>query len=226
MDQNQLKERVAHEAVNYIQDGMKVGLGTGSTIYYAIQKLSERIKNGLDIIAIPTSTKTTEWANEYGIPLTDFSKVEHLDIVIDGADEVDEHFQMIKGGGGALLREKIVANATDAFIVIVDESKLVHQLGNFQVPIEVIPFGFEVTAKAIEALGGKSTLRTTDKGPFITDNQNYILDCDFGLIEHPEKFNHDLISIIGVVETGLFIDMASKVLVSRSDTGKVDELNR
>lgn len=225
MNQDNLKKRVAYEAINYIEDGMVVGLGTGSTMYYAIQSLGERIKEGLKIKCIPTSEKTAEWARSYNIPLTDFSEVNYLDIVIDGADEVDENFQLIKGGGGALLREKIVANATDQFIVIIDESKYVKSLGKFKLPVEVVPFGWEVTARAIEALGCNATLRIDHNGIFLTDNDHYILDCDFKVINNPEKLNHDLISIVGVVETGLFINMARKVLISYSNSGKVIEMN-
>lgn len=225
MNQDDLKKRVAYEAINYIKDGMVVGLGTGSTMYYAIQSLGERIKEGLNIKGIPTSEKTAEWARSNNIPLTDFSEVNHLDLVIDGADEVDENFQLIKGGGGALLREKIVANATDQFIVIIDESKYVQILGEFKLPVEVVPFGWEVTAREIEALGCNATLRMDNNGIFLTDNDHYILDCDFKVINNPEKLNQDLISIVGVVETGLFINMARKVLISYSNSGKVIEMN-
>lgn len=225
MNQDDLKKRVAYEAINYIKDGMVVGLGTGSTMYYAIQSLGERIKEGLNIKGIPTSERTAEWARSNNIPLTDFSEVNHLDLVIDGADEVDENFQLIKGGGGALLREKIVANATDQFIVIIDESKYVQSLGKFKLPVEVVPFGWEVTAREIEALGCNATLRNDHNGIFLTDNDHYILDCDFKVINNPEKLNQDLISIVGVVETGLFINMARKVLISYSDSGKVIEMN-
>ncbi|RIL50303.1 ribose-5-phosphate isomerase RpiA [Mammaliicoccus fleurettii] len=225
MNQDDLKKRVAYEAINYIKDGMVVGLGTGSTMYYAIQSLGERIKEGLNIKGIPTSERTTEWARSNNIPLTDFSEVNHLDLVIDGADEVDENFQLIKGGGGALLREKIVANATDQFIVIIDESKYVQTLGKFKLPVEVVPFGWEVTAREIEVLGCNATLRMDNNGIFLTDNDHYILDCDFKVINNPEKLNQDLISIVGVVETGLFINMTRKVLISYSNSGKVIEMN-
>lgn len=226
MNQDELKERVAIEAVKYIKDGMNVGLGTGSTMYYAIRYLSERVKNGLNIKCIPTSEKTAEWARTYNIPLTNFSETHHLDVVIDGADEVDPNFHLLKGGGGALLREKIVANATDQFIVIIDESKYVNQLGKFKLPIEIVPFGYEYTIQLVEALGCKATLRQSNDAIYVTDNQNYIIDCDFGMINNPKQLNNQLISIIGVVETGLFIDMANKILVSQSSSGLVEELNK
>lgn len=139
MNQNELKREVAYEAVNDIQDGMTIGIGTGSTMRYAIEKLGERVKNGLQIKGVPTSEDTAELTRIHQIPLTDFSEVSHLDLVIDGADEVDENLQLIKGGGGALLREKIVANATDNFIVIIDETKYVKTLGKFKLPVEVVP---------------------------------------------------------------------------------------
>ena len=225
MNQDELKESVAIEAIQYIEDDMKVGLGTGSTMYYAIKHLGERVKEGLNIVCVPTSEKTEEWAKKFEIPLSDFSEIRSLDIAIDGADEVDENLQLIKGGGGALLREKIVADAAKKFIVIVDESKVVKILGKFKLPIEVIPFGWKITAQSIESLGCKAILRKKEEEIFVTDNQNYILDCDFSEIHHPEQLNHALKSIVGVVETGLFINMTKKVLVSRSATNEINEIN-
>ena len=225
MNQDELKESVAIEAIQYIEDDMKVGLGTGSTMYYAIKHLGERVKKGLNIVCVPTSEKTEEWAKKFEIPLSDFSEIRSLDIAIDGADEVDENLQLIKGGGGALLREKIVADAAKKFIVIVDESKVVKTLGKFKLPIEVIPFGWKITAQSIESLGCKAILRKKEEEIFVTDNQNYILDCDFSEIHHPEQLNHALKSIVGVVETGLFINMTKKVLVSRSATNEINEIN-
>ena len=225
MNQDELKESVAIEAIQYIEDDMKVGLGTGSTMYYAIKHLGERVKEGLNIVCVPTSEKTAEWAEKFEIPLSDFSEIRSLDIAIDGADEVDENLQLIKGGGGALLREKIVADAAKKFIVIVDESKVVKILGKFKLPIEVIPFGWKITAQSIESLGCKAILRKKEEEIFVTDNQNYILDCDFSEIHHPEQLNNTLKSIVGVVETGLFINMTKKVLVSRSATNEINEIN-
>lgn len=225
MNQDELKESVAIEAIQYIEDDMKVGLGTGSTMYYAIKHLGERVKEGLNIVCVPTSEKTAEWAEKFEIPLSDFSEIRSLDIAIDGADEVDENLQLIKGGGGALLREKIVADAAKKFIVIVDESKVVKTLGKFKLPIEVIPFGWKITAQSIESLGCKAILRKKEEEIFVTDNQNYILDCDFSEIHHPEQLNNTLKSIVGVVETGLFINMTKKVLVSRSATNEIKEIN-
>ena len=218
---NQLKQLVGEEAVNYIDDGMKVGLGSGTTMYYAVKALGERVKQGLNIVGIPTSNQTAEWAKEFGVPLTDFREVQELDLAIDGADEVDRNLQLIKGGGGALLREKVVANAAKEFLVIVDDSKLVEHLGEFQLPVEVVPFGWEVTANKISQFGCTPVLRKVNGEVFITDNGNYILDCSFEQILDPEKLHDELISLVGVVETGLFIGMTGKVLVGKD--GRVEE---
>lgn len=210
------KKRVGEAVVKYIKDGMKIGLGSGSTMFYMVQKLGERVKEeGLNIVGIPTSRETAEWANKFGVPLTDFSNVQQLDIAIDGADEVDPNLQLIKGGGGALLREKIVADAAKAFYVIVDASKTVDHLGAFPLPVEVIPFGWEVTATKVAQLGCDPSLRKTDGEIFITDNGNYILDCNFNKILEPKKLQNDLKSLVGVVENGLFINMTTKLLVGK-----------
>ncbi|MFB4475814.1 ribose 5-phosphate isomerase A, partial [Oceanobacillus caeni] len=164
------------------------------------------------------------WAKEFGVPLTDFSKVQELDIAIDGADEVDSNLQLIKGGGGALFREKVVAAAAKEFYVIVDGSKIVNHLGAFKLPIEVVPFGWEVTASKIAKFGCEPVLREKDGEVFISDNGNYILDCNFQKITEPEKLHNELIGIVGVVETGLFVNMADKVLVGKD--GKVEVVEK
>lgn len=214
---DELKKLVGEEAANLVKDGMKVGLGSGSTVYWMVKRLGERVHEGLNITAIPTSNTTAKWADEFGVPLTDFSKVQQLDIAIDGADEVDENLQLIKGGGGALLREKVVAAAAKEFIVIVDESKLVTHLGAFPLAVEVTPFGWERTSATIEKLGGRPALRHKDEDVFITDNGNYILDCSFNEILEPEALQRDLKMLVGVVETGLFVGMADKVIVGKAD---------
>lgn len=220
MDQS--KQLVGQEAVKYIQDGMKVGLGSGSTVYYMVKALGERVKaEGLDIVAISTSNVTDEWAREFGIPLTDFSHIQELDIAIDGADEVDDNLQLIKGGGGALFREKVVAAAAKEFIVIVDESKIVSTLGKFPLPVEIVPFGWEVVASKIEKLGGTPKLREKAGEIFITDNGNYILDCAFEEIHDPVALHEQLIALVGVVETGLFVDMTKKVIVADNGSTKL-----
>lgn len=215
-----IKKRVGEEVVNYIKDGMNIGIGSGTTMFYMVQKLGERIKKeGLSITGIPTSNQTAEWAETFGVPLTDFSKVQKLDMAIDGADEVDPNFQLIKGGGGALLREKIVADAAKEFYVIVDDSKMVDDLGAFPLPIETVPFGWETTAAKVAKFEGHPVLRKKDGETFVTDNGNYILDCHFDKITDPESLHSDLKSIVGVVETGLFVNMATTVLVG--EDGKV-----
>lgn len=213
----EIKKRVAEAAVEYVQDGMVVGLGTGSTAYWAIQKLGARVKEGLRIKAIATSAKSEALAIELGIPMVPFAEVDYIDVTIDGADEVDMEFNLIKGGGGALLREKIVAAASRQLIVIVDETKLVRQLGQFPLPVEAVRFGIETTKRAIEQLGCRAGLRLHDGSPYITDNGNYILDCEFGTIEHPEQLTHRLNAIPGVVDNGLFIQMARKIIVGYRD---------
>lgn len=222
---DELKQLVGAEVVNYIKDGMKVGLGSGSTMYYMVKRLGERIKEeGLDIVGIPTSNRTADWAKEFGVTLTDFSQVQELDIAVDGADEVDPNLQLVKGGGGALYREKVVAAAAKEFYVIVDESKIVDHLGAFALPVEVVPFGHEVTATKIEKFGCTPVLRKVDGEVFVTDNGNYIYDCDFQKIDEPQKLHAELIELVGVVETGLFTDMTDKVIVGRD--GKVEVIEK
>lgn len=213
----QLKKMVGEEAASYIKDGMKVGLGSGTTMYYLVKELGERVKQGLQVTGIPTSNKTAEWAKEFGVPLTNFTEVQELDLAIDGADEVDANLQLIKGGGGALLREKIVADAAKELLIIVDESKIVQYLGAFPLPVEVVPFGWEVTAAKLEKLGCELKRREVDGVVYKTDNGNFILDCDFKEIHDPQKLQQELISLVGVVETGLFINMTNKVLVGKEE---------
>ncbi|MCM3519835.1 ribose-5-phosphate isomerase RpiA [Staphylococcus xylosus] len=193
---------------------MIIGLGTGSTMKYVLEYLSDQVKNGLNIYGIPTSENTAKLAKQLEIPLLSFKEVNRLDLAIDGADEVDANFNLIKGGGGALLREKIIADSSKSFIVVIDKTKLVEQLGAFLLPVEIIPFGWEITAQKVESLGGVSTLRNFYNQPYVTDNGNYILDCDFGFIDNPGNLEKNLNSIIGVVDSGLFINMTNKVLVS------------
>ncbi|WP_010648218.1 ribose-5-phosphate isomerase RpiA [Oceanobacillus massiliensis] len=214
------KKLVGEAAVEYVTDGMKIGIGSGSTVYWMVKKLGERVQQGLQVVGVPTSNTTAQWAEQFGVPLTDFATVQELDLAIDGADEVDEGLNLIKGGGGALLREKIVAASAKKFIIIADHSKMVSQLGRFPLAVEVTPFGWEVTAKKIAAHGCTPVLRKEKNEVFITDNDNYILDCNFEQIPDPKKLHSDLISLVGVVETGLFTDMATKVLVGHE--GKVE----
>ncbi|ADQ14520.1 ribose-5-phosphate isomerase RpiA [Halanaerobium hydrogeniformans] len=219
------KKLTGEKAAEFISDGMIIGLGTGSTAYYAIKKVGEMVRDGLNVKAVPTSKETAELALEEGIELIELSQVEKLDLTIDGADEVDPDFNLIKGGGGALLREKIVAAATEKLIIIVDESKLVDKLGDFLLPVEVTPFSWQYTQKMINKMGGSSEIRKKDGEIFVTDNDNYILDCDFGKIEKPEKLTIDLNTIPGVVENGIFAKMAEVVVVGHND-GKIEVLYR
>lgn len=204
-------------AANLVQDGMIVGLGTGSTSRFAILRLGERVKEGLQITAIPTSEASAQLARELGITLVDFEHTHHLDITIDGADEIDEHFYMVKGGGGALLREKVVASMTKRQICIVDPNKYVEKLGRFPLPVEIVQFGWQVTFRRIEALGGKPKVRQRDGKPYITDNGNFILDCDFYPIEDAPKLEQQLKMMTGVVEVGLFINLAHTLIIGQAD---------
>jgi ribose 5-phosphate isomerase A len=208
------KQLAALEAVRYIENGMIVGLGTGSTAYWAIEKIGEMVsKNGLQIRAIATSTGSEEQARGLGIPIVSFAEAGQIDVTIDGADETDDELNLIKGGGGALLREKIVASNSNKLIIIADESKLVKELGKFPLPVEVTVFGWEKTFARLQALGCLPKLRMKAGRPYITDNSNYIVDCAFGEIAHPATLHDQINAIVGVVENGLFIKLASRLIV-------------
>ncbi|MBS1601678.1 MAG: ribose-5-phosphate isomerase RpiA [Bacteroidetes bacterium] len=219
------KKIAAGKAIEYIKDGMTVGLGTGSTAYWAIQGIGEMVKKGLSIRAIATSVQSEDLARELNIPLVPFAEIDHLDVTIDGADEVDQELNLIKGGGGALLREKIVAQATRFYVIIVDESKLVRQLGAYPLPVEVTPFGWELTERRLRALGCTPRMRMKDGAPFITDNQQYIFDCSFGVIEDPARLHRQVSEITGVMEDGFFIGMAS-VVISGAPGGEIKIVKR
>jgi ribose 5-phosphate isomerase A len=206
------KKIVGEKAVEYIRDGMVVGLGTGSTVYYTIMKLGQLVKEGLTIQGIPTSVQTEELAKNVGIPIGSFREIDQIDIAIDGADEVDSNLNLVKGGGGALLREKIIAKAAKKFIVVATPSKLVENLGTHLIPVEVVPFGAELTEKHLRELGGNPVLRVVDGIPFRTDNGNYIFDCSFSDLSQPIHLEEKLNLIPGVVENGLFIGMADMVI--------------
>ncbi|GGG72771.1 ribose-5-phosphate isomerase RpiA [Paenibacillus radicis (ex Gao et al. 2016)] len=220
------KRLAGERAADYVEDGMAVGLGTGSTVYWTLMKLGERIKDGLHIKGIATSKATEKLAAELGIPLTDFAEVEQLDLAIDGADEFDARLQLIKGGGGALLREKLVAANAKRFIVVADDSKAVTNLGKFPLPVEVVQFGWEATRRQLEKLGCSTQLRMKEQAPFISDNGNYIIDCQFEAItDDAVKLNEQMNRIPGVVENGLFVNMADLVIVGGRD-GVVTEQRR
>lgn len=214
---NKNKQLAGEKAIEFIEDGMTVGLGSGSTVNLMLKKLGERVEKGLIIKGIPTSLKTERLAKELGIPLTNFSDVDKIDLAIDGADEVDAQLNLLKGGGGSLVREKIVDAAADKLIIIVDESKIVSYLGAFSLPVEVVPFGWERTAGNISKLGCVPNLRKINNEIFVSNNHNYILDCKIAVIKQPKQLHAQLKSLVGVVETGLFADMADKVIVAKQD---------
>ncbi|MCT2344925.1 ribose-5-phosphate isomerase RpiA [Bacillales bacterium AN1005] len=204
-------------AVDYVKDGMVVGLGTGSTVYYTILKIGEMIKQGMKVQGVATSVQTEKLAEEQGIPLLTLDEVESIDVAIDGADEIDHHFYAIKGGGGALLREKIIAKASNKFIVVADSKKVVQKLGSFPLPVEVVPFGVRKTESYIQRFGCQTVLRMKGDTPYVTDNGNYIIDCTFDVIADPKQLEKDLNNITGVVENGLFIDMVKDVITINED---------
>jgi ribose 5-phosphate isomerase A len=225
MANDQEKEAAARASLRFVKDGHVVGLGTGSTAAHFIRLLGEKVKSGLRIRGIPTSVRSAELAQSLGIPLTTLDESPEIAVTVDGADEVAPHLRLIKGGGGALLREKIVAAATKQLVIVVDASKRVKTLGKFPLPVEVIKFAETPVAKKIKALGAKVELRMGSDGkPYLTDENNYILDCHFGSIRGPVALARYLSDMPGVVEHGLFIGMASKVLVANG--GKIIELKR
>lgn len=215
MANDQEKEAVARASLRFVKDGQVVGIGTGTTAAYFIQLLGEQVKNGLRIRGIPTSDKSGKQAESLGIPITTLDECPVIDVTVDGADEVDPELRLIKGGGGALLREKIVASASKEVVIIADATKRSPVLGRFPLPVEVIKFAQAVVRRKIEALGAKVSLRRTADGkPFLTDENNYILDCNFGEILNPSELARRLSDMPGLVEHGLFIGMASVVLVA------------
>jgi ribose 5-phosphate isomerase A len=223
--QDQEKEAAARASLKFVKDDDVVGLGTGSTARFFIDLLGQEVKKGLKIRGIASSMRSQEQALNLGIPMTNFDECQQIDVTVDGADEVDPQLRLIKGGGGALLREKIVASATKQFIIVVDETKRVPVLGKFPLPVEVIKFARMLVQKKIEALGAKVELRqSTDGKPYLTDENNYILDCHFGKIPNADGLARQLSDMPGVVEHGLFIGMASVVLVANGS--EVIELRR
>jgi len=221
------KKRAALEAVKLVKDGQIVGLGTGSTTYYAIEEVGRRIREeGLNVLGISTSNQSTSLAKEFGIPLTSLNEHPRLDIAIDGADQVDPQLNLIKGMGGALTREKIVDGVATSLIIIVDETKVTERLGvNQVVPVEVLPFAKEVVRQRILEISGKPVLRcSVNESPVVTDNGNYIFDVDFGEIDNGEVLETAVKRIPGVIEVGLFIDMAHIVFVGYQS--KVEKIEK
>jgi ribose 5-phosphate isomerase A len=216
-----LKEGAAQAALDFVRDGMILGLGTGSTAAKFVDSLGARVSQGLKVLCVPTSEATRLQAERLGIPLTTLDETPHLDLTVDGADEIDDQLRLIKGGGGALLREKIVATASDQMVVIADDSKLVETLGKFPLPVEVVHFGLASTRRLVEAIStqagceGEISLRQGKGGePFITDEGNLILDCAFGRIPEPEVLAFALKRVPGVVEHGLFLGLADLAIVA------------
>jgi len=220
VDLKQFKKFAAESAVTRLRDGMVVGLGTGSTATLAVQAIGDRVQRGLRIVGIPTSEQTGRLARDLGIPLSTLDEHPRLDVTIDGADEVElGTLNLIKGRGGALLREKIVASASTRLLIVVDETKLVNCLALREpIPIEVVQFGWQTVAKRIQRLGTNPILRrSADNAVFITDGGNYILDCGFREIPSVTDLELELDRIVGVVEHGLFLGLASEVIVGGSD---------
>ena len=218
-DNEVFKRQAAARAIAFVKPGMKLGLGTGSTARHFVDLVGAEARKGLQIVGVPTSEATERQARDLGIPLTTLDETPELDLTVDGADEIDGALRLIKGGGGALLREKIVASASHRMVVIADASKRVGQLGHFPLPIEVVPFGAAATIRQVEraaaklGLAGALTLRRRqDGGLFVTDGGHYILDCAFGAIADPEALATALAFIPGVVDCGLFIGIASAAI--------------
>ena len=219
--QDQLKQKAAHRAVESIESGMIVGLGTGSTTSFAVIRIAERIKSGdlKDIVGIPTSIRTEKLAQELNIPLATLDEQPEIDITIDGADEVDTELNLIKGGGGALLREKVVAQASRSNIIIVDESKLSECLGtHWALPVEVTPFATQTESNFLQSLGAAVSVRSDENGqPCTTDQENFILDANFGKMSDPAGLSVKLNERAGIIEHGLFLALASEVIVAADD---------
>ncbi len=219
-----LKQLAGEKAAEYVKDGMIVGLGTGSTTYYAIKKIGARVEEGLEIIGIPTSIQTEKIAMEWRIPLSNLREHPAIDVTLDGADEMDPNLDLIKGMGGALLREKIVANASKKEIIVIDPTKLVDKLGTKSpLPVEVSAFGWNKCKEALEGLGGIPELRLKDGEPFQTDNGNFVIDCRFDGIEDPIWLESTINNIPGVMENGLFLRLASLVIIGTESGVKLLE---
>ena len=220
---DETKRQAAQRSMEYVQDGMRVGLGTGTTSKHVLELLGERVRGGLKIVGVPTSRAAAELAAQQGIRLATFAEVGELDIAIDGADEVGPDLALIKGGGGALLHEKIVATAAREFIVVVGEGKVVPMLGKFPLPVEVVPFAGPLVQPKLARLGAAPVLRMSGDKPYLTDEGNWIYDCHFGSIPEPARTAAALRAIVGVVEHGLFLDTATRVIVADAEGVSVME---
>lgn len=224
MTTDEIKQAVARRAAEFVTDGMTLGIGTGSTATHLLHALAERMKNGLRFRGVPTSEQTEKLALQLKIPIINLDEADDIQLAIDGADEVSEQLDLIKGGGGAFLQEKMVAFAAKKFIVMADESKLVTRLGKFPLPVEVVPYGVERIKDHIKGLGCKqAVLRYRNDKIFITDHGHRVLDCHFGVIDNPLALSAKLKEIPGVVETGLFLQMADVAIIGYSD-GTIKEI--
>lgn len=219
------KQIAAQEAVRYIKDGMVIGIGSGSTVNEFLYCLAARMrKERLQVVGIPASKKSERLATELGIPLTTFATYQYVDIAIDGTDEIDDQLYLVKGGGGSLVREKMVDLVAETFIVIASGEKKVKKLGSFPVPVEVVPFGWQATEQRLQQFGCQTNLRMVEEDIFVSDNQNYIIDCDFKEIDDAEALHRSLKQIVGVIETGIFINMVDKAIVA--DNGELSILEK
>lgn len=217
------KEIAAKIAVDFIKDGMIVGLGTGSTVNYALKEIAERIKKGLKIKAVSSSKATTIISKKLGIPLISIDEIDTIDLTIDGADEVDEDFNGIKGGGGALLLEKIIASISNENIWIVSSNKLVKKIGKFPLPVEIVPIALTSVFKKFEKKGYKPKVRKSNELNFITDNNNFIIDLHLEVIKEPKCLEIELNMIPGVIENGLFLNVVDKVIIGKNDKYEILE---
>ncbi|MHC0442794.1 ribose-5-phosphate isomerase RpiA [Flavobacterium sp. 3-210] len=220
------KQIAAKEAVKFITDNQIIGLGTGSTATYAILEIGKLVHDGLKIKAVPTSAKTRSLAASLNIPITDINSVNSVDITIDGADEFTEDLNLIKGGGGALYQEKNVASITKNLIIIADSSKKVDVLGKFKLPVEVAPFAYDSVLNQIESIKGSGNIRMTLDKPFMTDQGNYIIDADFGLISNPVLLSNTLDDFKGIVGHGLFIGLTQRVIMGKGDATITYKINK
>jgi ribose 5-phosphate isomerase A len=217
------KRMAGIKAADYIKDNMIVGLGTGSTVYYLIEQVGRLVKLGLNIKIVPTSKRTSSLAKKFNIPEIAIDKIKKIDLAIDGVDEIDKHFNAIKGGGGALFREKIVSTIANKVIWIMDSSKMVDTIGTFPLPVEILPYGFTHIIKKLEVLSFNPTLRMNSDIPYMTDNNNYIVDLHLGKSFDIEYVSKKLKSISGVLETGLFLNACDKIIVGIGDETRVIE---
>lgn len=224
-DYNIEKLNAGEKAIEFIRDGMLLGLGTGTTVYYTIKKIGELVKEGLKIKAVSTSSETSQLAASLGIEILPFDSIKRTDLTIDGADEVDPCLDGIKGGGGALLFEKIVAAASEKVIWVIDSGKQVKRLGKFPLPVEVVQFGLVHLMQNFEKMNYKPVLRLKNGKPYLTDSGNFIIDIHLGKIDNAAELNNEIKLMTGVVETGLFLNVADIVITGKGDDVEITKRN-